>query len=287
MEQSGEIEPDGNGEENPEDEEEEFGEDEPECEGAFGIMAALGHLFQDDLNDFYVNPEIKTFYWYAWFFTNLLIYLMYGGSMPLMYPLGILFFFLNFYVEKFLFMRFYRKTFEFDESLPFYALSLMKWAIFIHMLMNCFMFTDKRLMVPKDYTTEMHYRPNLEHPVRFFQRRYSDIHSQSVLYVFFGVCIIYLFWRTCIKPCCNLCKRCGERKRALNLQDKQIATSGKDREAVAALLAEDFSDDIVKEMNIRFLRTLYIRAHKEYELFRTMVNAISYDQEKLSDDDAI
>jgi len=102
---------------------------------------------------------------------------MYGGSMPLMYPLGIMFFILNFYVEKFLFCRFHRKTFEFDESLPMYALSLMKWAIFIHMLMNCFMFTDKRLMTPNNYSTEDHYRPKLEAPNLFFMRRYDDLHS--------------------------------------------------------------------------------------------------------------
>ena len=39
-------------------------------------------------------------------------------------------------------------------------------------------------------------------------------------------------------------------------------------------------------MKIKFIRDLYIRANKEFELFRTMHNAISYDQEKLSDDDA-
>ena len=114
----------------------EFGEDEPECAGAFGIMPALGHLFQDDLNEFYLNPVIKVFYWYAWFFTNLMVYLTYGGGMPLMYPLGILFFILNFYVEKFLFCCFHRKTFGFDESLPNRSVKLMKWGIFLHLLMR-------------------------------------------------------------------------------------------------------------------------------------------------------
>ena len=141
-------------------------------------------------------------------------------------------------------------------------------------------------MVPENYTTEMHYRPLLEPPDRFFARRYDDLHSLSVIYVFLGVTVLYIFYSTCIRPCCNLCKKCGERKRALNFQDKKIESSGKDKDAIAELIAEDFSDDIVKELNIRFLRTLYIRCHKEYELFRTMVNAISYDQEKLSDADA-
>jgi hypothetical protein len=49
-------------------------------------------------------------------------------------------------------------------------------------------------------------------------------------------------------------------------------------------IANDFSDDIYKELKIHGLKNLYIRAHKDYELFRTMVNAISYDQELLTDE---
>lgn len=47
-----------------------------------------------------------------------------------------------------------------------------------------------------------------------------------------------------------------------------------------------WSDDIYKELNIKFLKNLYIRSTKEFELFRTMFNAISYDPSKLSDDEA-
>lgn len=39
-------------------------------------------------------------------------------------------------------------------------------------------------------------------------------------------------------------------------------------------------------MRIKFLRDMYIRSQKEFELFRTMLNAISYDQDKLSDAEA-
>jgi hypothetical protein len=99
--------------------------------------------------------------------------------------------------------------------------------------------------------------------------------------------LFYTFYITCIQPLINCCKRCGERRRAFKLEGKSLETTGKDKEALNFLLAEDFSDDIVKELNIRYLRTFYIRAQKEYELFRTMVNAISYDQEKLGDEDAM
>lgn len=51
---------------------------------------------------------------------------------------------------------------------------------------------------------------------------------------------------------------------------------GNDDELKAAL-ADDHSDDIYKELNTRYLRDLYIRSRKEFEQFRTMFNAISYD----------
>jgi hypothetical protein len=47
-----------------------------------------------------------------------------------------------------------------------------------------------------------------------------------------------------------------------------------------------WSDNLYQEYNIKFLKNLYIRSTKEFELFRTMFNAISYDPEKLSDDQA-
>jgi hypothetical protein len=49
----------------------------------------------------------------------------------------------------------------------------------------------------------------------------------------------------------------------------------------------DHSDDIYKELSIKWLRNLYVRANKDWEIFRTMLNSLSYDQEKLTDDAAL
>jgi len=78
-----------------------------------------------------------------------------------------------------------------------------------------------------------------------------------------------------------MCQTAKERKKAAAMTDDDIA--GDDVELKVAL-ADDHSDDILKELNIRYLRDLYIRSKKEFEQFRTMFNAISYDQEKLSDE---
>ena len=56
----------------------EIGEDETETQ----------QVFQDDLNELYTGKLMEVFYPYSWFFTNLLIYYMYSGGMPIMYPVS-------------------------------------------------------------------------------------------------------------------------------------------------------------------------------------------------------
>ena len=53
------------------------------------------------------------------------------------------------------------------------------------------------------------------------------------------------------------------------------------------MLIEDHSDDFYRELNIKSLRNHYVRASKEYEQLRTMLNALSYDQEVLTEEQAI
>jgi hypothetical protein len=53
------------------------------------------------------------------------------------------------------------------------------------------------------------------------------------------------------------------------------------------MLIEDHSDDFYRELNIKSLRTHYVRANKEYEQLRTMLNALSYDQNVLTEEQAV
>jgi len=46
------------------------------------------------------------------------------------------------------------------------------------------------------------------------------------------------------------------------------------------------SDDYYKELNIRYLKAIYVRSKKEFEQFRTLFNAGKYDKEMLPDQDA-
>ena len=51
-----------------------------------------------------------------------------------------------------------------------------------------------------------------------------------------------------------------------------------------ALAKEDQSDDFYREINMGCLKDHYVRVSKEYEQFRTMANALSYDDDMLTEE---
>ena len=64
-------------------------------------------IFQDDLNELYMGGLAKVFFVYAAFFTNLLVYYMYGGGIPMMWAFGAIFFTLAYIAYKFMFVWFH------------------------------------------------------------------------------------------------------------------------------------------------------------------------------------
>ena len=85
-------------------------------------------------------------------------------------------------------------------------------------------------------------------------------------------------------PICYFVNKSSAAKKAkMEENEDDIKLDGYE-EAYAERVKDDFSDDFYKELNMMYLRDLYIRSKKEYEFFRTMINAMSYDEEKLSDD---
>lgn len=163
-------------------------------------------IFQDDLNALYTNNLVQCFYLYVWFFTNYLIYYTYSGSMPLMYGLGTLHFFLAYVSYKFLFIYFYRISYGFDDEIPRYAVGMMKWGIFCHLMFNLFMYTNQRILTPAVYDPMIHYRPPGENAGRFFKRRFAILSSKAVLLFFIVVLIGYCIYKCVWVPIAYILK---------------------------------------------------------------------------------
>lgn len=146
----------------------------------------------------------EVFYPYTWFFTNFAVYLTYGGGMPLMYLLGFIFFLVSYICYKWLFVDFYRKSYGFDEKIPVYSVKLMKYALFAHLAMNLFMFTNKHLLTPSDYDTDMHYRPSMEPTGQFLRKRFDTPSAKIVLYFTLGISVFYVFYKCIVLTCMSI-----------------------------------------------------------------------------------
>jgi len=133
------------------------------------------------------------------------------------------------------------------------------------------MYTDRRLLTPPDYTQEIHYRPPKENTGEFFRRRFKDSTNYAVFIYVIMMFVLYFIYRCCIVP---FIYYMSWNEKVNNDYDADI-----DR--------LDHSDDIYKELRIYWLRNLYVRSNKDWEVFRTMLNSISYDQTKLTDDAAL
>lgn len=164
---------------------------------------------------------MQVFYLYVWFFTNYLIYYTYSGSMPLMYGLGALHFFLAYLAYKFLFIDFYRISYGFGDDIPRYAVGLMKYGILFHLVFNIFMYTNKRMLTPAVYNTEIHYRQPGENAGRFMKRRFDILSAKSVLYFFFIIMVCYCIYKCIIAPIMYICQVQEDRKRAKQEEDAE------------------------------------------------------------------
>ena len=90
---------------------------------------------QQDLNKIYTGPQIRIGIRSAYTFVFIFVILMYSSTIPLLYPIGMMFFFITYWLEKFFFFHYYQKSTEFDEELPIKSLMLIKYAIILHIVL--------------------------------------------------------------------------------------------------------------------------------------------------------
>ena len=88
--------------------------------------------------------------------------------MPIMYILGTVFFTTSYLNYKWLFFYWYQTSHGFNEDVALYSINFMKWGVLFHMAMSVFIYSNKRVLTPVGYTTEMHFRPKGEPPRHFF-----------------------------------------------------------------------------------------------------------------------
>jgi hypothetical protein len=106
----------------------------------------------------------------------------------------------------------------------------MKWGVLFHMAMSTFIYSNKRLLTPIGYTTEMHFRPKGEPPKHFFKRRFDNSQAFSVALITLLILFVYFFWRTIVVTIINILALRKEKRKQMD--DKNDEANGGDLETL-------------------------------------------------------
>ena len=72
--------------------------------------------------------------------------------MPILYPLAFLFYFLSYWIDKWLVFSYHQKTMTFNEELPVMSSSLFKLPIFLHLIFSIIAYSEGQVFY--DYQIE-------------------------------------------------------------------------------------------------------------------------------------
>ena len=103
-------------------------------------------VLQADLDKIYIGAEIEGYFVYSSYFTNLWAILAYSGSMPVLYPIAVLNFFLLYWFYKILLIKSYQKTTAFNQELPMFSIILFRIGLLFHIFFTLFMYTYSKLI---------------------------------------------------------------------------------------------------------------------------------------------
>lgn len=109
---------------------------------------------QKDVHDLYTGPQLNSGEKFAQIFNVSTILMMFGMGLPFMYVVGIFSYLFSYWLNKALLIRFYQKTYQFNETLPILSQQFMQLSIFLHIVVTFFMLYNRNLFVSQDSSYE-------------------------------------------------------------------------------------------------------------------------------------
>jgi hypothetical protein len=91
-------------------------------------------IIQEDYDNKYLEIEFEIDKRYSIILSQILVVMTFSGGLPLMYPIGFLCAFINYWMDKCLFLRCHRKPPLYDHRLSSLAKTILKFSILIHVI---------------------------------------------------------------------------------------------------------------------------------------------------------
>lgn len=152
----------------------------------------------------------------------MLCVMVYSVSMPLIFVMAFLFYFLFFWVYKTLLLKFYRRTVSFNEDLPMSTIKWIKFSLVVHGLTSIFLISDMNLMPLSDPFDDFN-EWQINHSGNWLRAIRIRIQYRFYCQIFLGVYLLLVLYFIaqdtffkCLAYLCIPCKKCC-------CQDKKVA----------------------------------------------------------------
>ena len=186
---------------------------------------------------------------------------MYSTGMPLLYPFACIFYFVLYWVYKFLLLKYYERTNRFNEELPIMTTQYIKVGLILHGAFGGLMITNSRL-IPPDMATIKERSVDLTQDNifdlligRFFRSEYS------LIYTFFWIGVLaWLLAKDTILEYVYRFFACLARLCVKEKEENDYA----------------HSRDFFKDIKVKPLTDLYDKAKDEFEDYKDF-NPSDYD----------
>jgi hypothetical protein len=128
---------------------------------------------------------------------------MFSSGMPILYFVALVTFFLSYWVDKFMLLKYYRMPPSYTINLSYYSIQIMKFSIIFHYLFGFFMFSYGAILPAKIIDA---YLVGL---IPFYNQyinpyRFSYVHA----YIFLWSCVLLVLFYLVKFTCINLCFCC-------------------------------------------------------------------------------
>ena len=160
-------------------------------------------------------------------YSNMLIVLslalFYSSGIPILYPMAAVFFFITYFTDKWLLLRYYRKPPKFNCYLARKTLVWFKYIIVMHVIGGILMYSNSSIL---PYQEDNERKSLSELLDSYTHETYDNSEFMSIrmiIYqlIFVVVVLLYFFWRYAVKLCLKICKCCCQSDVAENLAKTQ------------------------------------------------------------------
>ena len=198
-------------------------------------------VLQIDLNTLYEGAEFDLADKYVKVLAFTFVCFMYSGGVPLLLPVLVIYLILQYWVDKWLFMRYYKIPPKFNLSIHNRAMQIMPYALYLHILMSLWFYTT-----PELYPVVIVGTSNSYSQVKVYDRIFSD-NGFVYLLILIIVVVYFLFQETILTL---VCRRCCNRKIDLDLPDEGFSKA-KEKIDITGIATYDIYE------NPKYVQVLY------------------------------